>query len=93
MSNFYALMLNFSGSPTEYHPKIEAALDAAATDWLRVGAFQYLVATALTAEQIYYTVKPVVAPGAYIVVVGANIANRSGWATQTVIDWFNKYAA
>jgi hypothetical protein len=90
MPNYYALMLNFTGAPSEYHPKIEAAINPVTTDWLRLGNYQYLVATHLTSEQLYQLVKPNLPDGAYIVVVAVNIADRSGWASQITIDWFKK---
>jgi len=90
MANYYAMMLNFAGAPSEFHPKIEAALNPVASDWLRFGNYQYLVASHLSAEQVYVTVKPAIPSGGYIIVVKLNISDRSGWATQMVIDWFNR---
>jgi hypothetical protein len=90
MSKFYAVLFNFQGRavPTE---QIEQVLTAQTSDWMRFTAGQYVVQYDASPRTLYDALKPVTQTGENVLIFEAELNNRSGWASNVVVDWLNKH--
>lgn len=93
MNKHYAVLINFHGSGRPLSDEIERVLSATVPDWLRFAPGQYLVATALPAETIYSTIRPLLHANDLILVIEVNIQNRIGWGQQIAVDWIVNHSS
>lgn len=92
MAEFFVVMMNLKVAgviPTE---KIEEVLDANVVDWLRFSGNQYIVQYNGAAKPLSDAIRTVLPPKANILLLPVSLNNRSGWASDVVIDWLKKHA-
>jgi len=92
MTKYYSIMLGYTADVAPTTAAVDSLLNGAVKDWLRLNAYQYLVATELSAEQLFAQLKPVLPFGANIIVMSVNLHDRYGWASALIGDWIRKHA-
>jgi hypothetical protein len=73
------------------YPKFDELKTALAYlgDWVKYSQGGWILWTDASLDQIYYAIKPLVAPTDQFLIAGIDLSQKQGWMPQWIWDWIN----